>query len=137
VLTHVARAVHLPRVADLLSDPFGNGAVGQVLTAGGIVLGFVVMLKVFTHQKVHTRFTFIGAGLFYLLFQAAHAIYDQYIERITNVGAMYGSFATLIIVVLWIYYTATLLLICCHVVKTVQRRVLHGPRWPKDKLTLW
>jgi uncharacterized BrkB/YihY/UPF0761 family membrane protein len=71
------------------------------------------------------------------LVQAAHLIYDVYLERITNIGAMYGSFATLIIIVLWIYFSATLLLLCAHVAKTVQRRMIHGPRWPKDKLGLW
>ena len=45
---------------------------------------------------------------------------------------MYGSFATLIVIVLWMYYCATLLLLCCHGVKVAQRRMTVGPRWPKD-----
>lgn len=138
-LRHLTDVLPLPHsLVDLLADPLAGGSLlGQVITAVTIVIGFVVVVKVFTHHEVHARFAFIGGGLFYLLFQAAHAIYDIYLERITNIGAMYGSFAAPVILVLWIYFTATLLLICCHVTKVVQRRVLQGPRWPKDRLALW
>jgi YihY family inner membrane protein len=139
ILRHMSEVLSLPTwLTSFLGDPLAGGSVtGQVATAVGIVLGFVLVMKTFTHKKVHARFALVGGALFYLLFQAAHAVYDLYLARITNVGAMYGSFATLIIIVLWMYFSATLLLICCHVVKVVQRRVLLGPRWLKDKLTLW
>ena len=45
---------------------------------------------------------------------------------------MYGSFGALIVIVLWMYYCATLLLMCCHGVKVAQRRFTVGPRYPKD-----
>lgn len=138
-LRHVTDVLPLPGwLTGVLADPLAGGSLlGRMLTAMMIVAGFVVMVKAFTHWKVHARFALVGGALFYLLFQAAHAIYDIYLERITNIGAMYGSFAAPVILILWIYFTATLLLICCHVTKVVQRRVLQGPRWPKDKLTLW
>jgi membrane protein len=120
----------------MLEDPSAS-TLGTIATSIGVVIGFVVMLKVFVHHKVHTRYALIGGVLFSALFQLAHAVYDIYLERITNIGAMYGSFATLIIIVLWIYFSASLLLMCCHITKTIQRRVMHGPRWPKDRFTLW
>jgi YihY family inner membrane protein len=132
----VAEALALDRVAELL-DGSNTTAVGIVVTSIGLVVGFVVMLKVFVHHEVHTRFALVGGALFCVLFQLAHVVYDVYLDKITNVGALYGSFATLIIIVLWIYFSATLLLLCCHVTKTIQRRVMHGPRWPKDRLALW
>lgn len=123
----------LPTLHGLIGDPLSTETpAGKVATAALIVVGFVVLLKVFTHQRVHARFALLGGALFYGLFVLAHLVYDVYIERFSNLGAMYGGFATLVIVVLWIYFSATLLLVCCHVVKYAQRRVLHGPRWPKD-----
>jgi uncharacterized BrkB/YihY/UPF0761 family membrane protein len=83
------------------------------------------------------RFAFIGGVLFMVSFQAAHRVYDFYLQKLTNIGALYGSFATLIIVALWIYFSATLLLLCCHAVKVMQRRFVVGPRWPKDGRYLW
>lgn len=131
ILEHVADDV--PSLRGILGDPLANDtAIGKVATAALMVFGFVVVLKIFTQQRVHTRFALVGGALFYGLFVVAHAVYDLYIERFSNLGAMYGGFATLVIVVLWIYFSATLLLVCCHIVKYAQRRVLHGPRWPKD-----
>lgn len=135
-LFQVATVMKADWLVRMLEDPSAS-FLGTVVTSIGVVIGFVVMLKVFVHHKVHTRYALIGGVLFSALFQAAHAIYDIYLERITNIGAMYGSFATLIIIVLWIYFSASLLLMCCHITKTIQRRVMHGPRWPKDRFTLW
>lgn len=135
-LFQLATAMKVDWLVRTLEDPSAS-VLGTVVTSVGVVIGFVVMLKVFVHHKVHTRYALIGGVLFSALFQLAHAIYDVYLERITNIGAMYGSFATLIIVVLWIYFSASLLLMCCHITKTVQRRMTHGPRWPKDRFTLW
>lgn len=139
VFHHLVALLPLPGwVLELVADPLSGGSpLGKALTAVFLVVGFVVVLKVFTHTKVHSRYGFIGAGLFYVLFQTARVLYDVYLARFTNVGAMYGSFAALAVVILWIYFSATLLLLCCHVTKVAQRRVMHGPRWPKDKLALW
>lgn len=135
-LFQMATALRADGLARALEDPSAS-TLGTIVTFFGVIIGFVVMLKVFVHHKVHTKYALLGGILFSSLFQLAHAIYDIYLERITNIGAMYGSFATMIIIVLWIYFSASLLLMCCHITKTVQRRVVHGPRWPKDKLTLW
>jgi membrane protein len=130
ILQHLAD--DLPSLRRLLADPLSSDTpMGRVLTALLIVLGFVVLLKVFTQRRVHFRFAVLGGVLFYVLFGLGHMVYDLYIERFSNFGATYGAFATLAVVVLWIYYSATLLLVCCHVVKYAQRRVLHGPRWPR------
>lgn len=139
VLQRVSSVLSLPQwLADLVGDPLaGTSALGHMLTAGLIIVGFVMLLKVFTHHTVHTRFAVAGGATFYVLFQTAHALFDLYLAHITNIGAMYGSFATTIVVVLWIYFTSMVLLMCCHLTKVFQRRVLLGPRWPKDSLVLW
>ncbi len=136
VLHRLAAVLDFGNLAAVLNDP-STSVVGTIVTSAGLVLGFVVMLKVFVHHKVHTKFALIGGALFCVLFQIAHLVYDIYLEKITDVGALYGSFAAPVIIVLWIYFAASLLLLCCHVTKTVQRRLQHGPRWPKDKLALW
>jgi membrane protein len=131
VLKHAT--VHIPIISDLAANPLSSDTfLGRAVTAGMIIIGFVIALKLFTHHKVHTRFAIAGGVLFYVLFTLATVVYDIYLSKFASIGATYGSFATLIIVVLWIYFSASLLLFCCHLVKAVQRRLLHGPRWPKD-----
>lgn len=131
VVRHLAD--DLPVLQPIIGDPLSTDTpAGKVATALLMIVGFVMLLKVFTHQRVHTRFALLGGGLFYVFFVLAHVVYDLYVERFSNLGAMYGGFATLVIIVLWIYFSASLLLVCCHVVKYVQRRMVHGPRWPRD-----
>ncbi len=134
ILRHLAEVWHLPAgLSALLSDALAGGTMtGQLFTAVGIIVGFVVIVKAFTKTSVVLRYAVVGGVAFYLGFLAAHRVYDIYIQKLTNIGAMYGSFATLIVVVLWIYFSASLLLLCCHGVKTLQRRMVAGPRWPKD-----
>jgi YihY family inner membrane protein len=109
-----------------------TSVLGAVATAATLIIGFMIVIRVFSPHRVMLRFALMGGGLFFIFFQGAHAIYDVYLSRITNVSAMYGSFATLIVLILWIYYCAVLLLVCCHAVKVAQRRYTLGPRWPKD-----
>ncbi len=134
VLLHVREQFRVPAIVDaFVGDPLGDGsALAFCVTAVGIVLGFVVLVRVFSPHRVQTKFAALGGVVFYVFFQLAHYGYDLYLERLTNVGAMYGSFAALIIIVLWMYYCASLLLVCCHGVKVAQRRMTVGPRWPKD-----
>ncbi len=133
LLREVRSTLDLPEwLAGLLGDPLGDGPMGSVVTGCGIIFGFVVVVRVFSPHRVELRFAVMGGFLFLVFFEAAHAVYDVYLHRITNVSGMYGSFATVIVLVLWIYYCAALLLLCCHAVKTAQRRFTVGPRWPKD-----
>lgn len=130
----VLRLLDLPEwLASLIGDPMRDGSLaGFMGTAAAIIIGFVVVIRVFSPHRVMKRFAFLGGALFLVFFEGAHAVYDLYLSRITNISAMYGSFATLIVLILWIYYCAVLLLICCHAVKVAQRRYTVGPRWPKD-----
>ena len=83
------------------------------------------------HVAVASNFTAVAEDLA-PLFMAATVLYEVYLAKFATIGATYGSFATLIIIVLWIYFASSLLLFVCHLVKAVQKRMLHGPRWPKD-----
>jgi YihY family inner membrane protein len=134
LLATVRQQLHLPEWTDhFLGDPFGETSVlGVALTALAFVIGFVVMVRVFSPHVVLWRFAFFGGGLFYVFFALARRVYDLYLAKLTDLDGMYGSFATLFVLILWIYYCAVLLLMCLHVVKVAQRRSEIGPRWPKD-----
>lgn len=120
-------------LGDLLRGPLEPGSWGAAVAEAVIVVGgFAVIVKAFTRQRVRLRFSFLGGVVFYALWQLARQLYELYLEEIADFGALYGSFATVMIVVLWIFYSAIILLLCGQLVKTVQRRVLHGPRYPKS-----
>jgi membrane protein len=131
----VALLEHLPAPlvqlwveSPLQRDNWGTLLVEAVL----VVVGFAVVLKSFTSTRVRFRFALLGGALFYLLFEVAQRVYEFYLDRWSDLGALYGSFSAIMIAVLWIFYAALILLLCGYFVKTVQRRALSGPRVPKD-----
>jgi membrane protein len=131
---HMQRELRLPEwVTSVLADPLGEGTLlSSLVTLFAITASFVVVVRVFSPHRIRARFAWFGGALFTTFFEIAHVGYDLYLRKLTNISAMYGSFATLIVLVLWMYYCATLLLFCCHAVKVAQRRFTVGPRWPKN-----
>jgi YihY family inner membrane protein len=103
----------------------------RTLSALIIVLGFTAVLRFFGGRRVKVRFAVLGGFLFSAMFIVAEWGFDFYLERWGDFGALYGSFAAIIVVVVWIFFISTLVLMCGQLVKTVQRRILHGPKWEK------
>jgi membrane protein len=137
---HVQRELNLPSWwTSLLGSPMHEGSpLSAAATSVGLAAAFVVVVRVFSPHQVRAPYAWLGGALFAVFFELAHRGYELYLHRLTDFSAMYGSFATLIILVVWMYYCSSLLLLCCHVVKVTQRRFTVGPRWPKDgKLLIW
>lgn len=113
----------------------GDGALmGSIWESALLVLVYAAILKAFTQEKVRMRFALTGGTLFLTLFVIARKIYEIYLEDIANLGAVYGSLAAVMTVVLWIFYLSTIVLICGYFTRTLQRRVLYGRRYPPDAL---
>jgi YihY family inner membrane protein len=125
---------HLPTVVADVVEPslHGDSMLAAAVEVFVVVGGFGIILKSFTRTRVRLRFAFVGGMVFFLMWQAARLVYEYYLDRWSDLGALYGSFTTIMVAVIWVFYTSTLLLFCGHVVKTVQRRFVHGPRWPKE-----
>jgi membrane protein len=134
VLWSLARSF-LSRIDSLLpwlSKLEQSSGASMVLTTVLMVIAFMALIHTFAARAVGWRYSAAGGALFAVAFHGAHAGYDVYLTRIRDMHAMYGSFAAVFILLLWMYFCATLLLLCCEVVKWLQRRVREGPRWPKD-----
>lgn len=131
MLRHLAESLP-PDLASALADPLAAGSwLGTVVESAILVGLYVVVLKAFTHKRVQMRFALAGGVLFLGLFAAARGLYDLYLEQITDLGAVYGSFATVMTVVLWIFYLSTIVIVCAYFARTLQRRFVFGPRWVK------
>lgn len=124
----------MDNVVDLRQWVGEGSLMGSIWESALLVLIYAAVLKAFTHEKVQMRFALYGGLLFLSLFVGARKIYEFYLDGIANLGAVYGSLAALMTVVLWVFYLSTIVLICGYFTRTLQRRVLFGRRYPPTDL---
>ena len=119
-------------IVDILDlQVMGMTVFAHGVTGVAVIVVFAVLMKLFTKQRVMFRFTFIGGIVFFVLWQGARFAYEIYIARFTDLASLYGGFATIMVIVLWVFYSSTLVIMVGEFVQTLQRRFLYGPKWPK------
>jgi len=73
-----------------------------------ISLLFAIIFKVLPDGKIKWKDAFIGAGFTAVLFIIGKAAISFYLGR-SNLGATYGTAASVIIILTWVYYTSLIL----------------------------
>lgn len=73
-----------------------------------ISLLFAIIFKVLPDGKIKWRDAFIGASFTSILFIIGKAGIGYYLGK-SNLGATYGTAASVIIILLWVYYTSLIL----------------------------
>ncbi|GAB3421645.1 hypothetical protein GCM10027516_19010 [Niabella aquatica] len=82
--------------------------LNNVLTFAVITFLFAVIFKVLPDVIIRWKPAFIGAAFTTLLFAIGKFLIDLYITK-SNPGAVFGAAGTLIIILLWVYYTSFIL----------------------------
>ena len=107
----------LQRMIEVISS---GQAYSFALSTLIIVLFFNILLSYFVYGiKLRKNFVICGALLFSVLWNMAKILYNFYITEISNFSFLYGSAAWIITSVLWIYYSALILLLCMEFIKTL------------------
>ncbi len=115
VLTFVANAAIAFASAHLLGrfhvavNPFWISALDQLVTLAVVTVVFGVMYKVLPDARVAWRDVWIGAAVTALLFDAGEALISLYIAY--GVSSAYGAAGSLLVALVWIYYSALILLL--------------------------
>jgi membrane protein len=94
------------------------------VTMAAVTIVFMVLLKYFSKEKVHTRYAFWGGLVFSSLWMIAIQVFGYYLRNVASYSMLYGSLATLITIVIWIYYSACVLLLSAEFTDVLQRRCL-------------
>ncbi len=97
------------------------------LVSGTLV--FAVLLKYFSRERVRMRASLLGGMMFALLWIGASKLFGYYLENLARFSMLYGSLATPAVIVVWIFYSACILLLCTEVAKVLQQRY-----WPLPAL---
>jgi membrane protein len=96
---------------------YATALSGKLLAYAGTVLAFVALIKYFCRRRIRLAHLWIGATLFFILFEAAKYLFSLYLEYVAQFSALYGSLSTVMVLVIWTFYTVAIFLLCTSVVK--------------------
>lgn len=85
-----------------------------------IVIAYAVIYKMLPHARVSWRNAFIGAGITAILWEAAKHLFTWYAAESLTLGSIYGSLSTIILFLLWIFYSAAILLFGAEIVHKIE-----------------
>jgi membrane protein len=91
-----------------------NAAVSifyNLVPVGILFYGLAMLYKFAPRRPVKFRRVWLAALLGTVFLQFGTHLFDQYLASFTNFNALYGAFATVMGLLLWIYYTGVVLLL--------------------------
>lgn len=100
--------------------------VRWVLPLALLVLAFFLTYRYVPRRDVSHRAAFVGAVSATLLFVAARPIFLGYLNRFSEYNLLYGSLTFLIILILWAWLVAIILLLGGHVTAHTQKVLIEG-----------
>lgn len=112
-----------PQLARAIGNPLAeSGWAPTILTVFSVIFGFAALVKTFSSVSLKWSHALFGGVVYYGAFKAAHVAYEVYLGEFARLGVMYGSFTAIIVLLLWIFFMASLLILCGELVKTIAIR---------------
>jgi membrane protein len=93
--------LNLP-AADLIIVDGGSRLVAFLL----ILAVFLLLYKLIPNTRTYWRYIWPGALLAAILFEIARTLFIFYLENFANYQLIYGTIASIIVLLVWIYYSA-------------------------------
>lgn len=88
-----------------------SGILGRIVGIVLIFFIFALLLKIVPNTKTYWRHVLPGALFTTVLFEIARAAFTYYLANFAGYDKVYGSLAAVIILVIWIYFSAFILII--------------------------
>jgi membrane protein len=95
--------------------------ISDVVSFGVITILFAMIYKVLPDVKIAWRDVWVGAAVTSLLFTAGKFLLGWYLGRSTTISA-YGAAGSVVLVLLWVYYSAQILFFGAEVTKVYANR---------------
>lgn len=89
-----------------------------------MVLLFTIVYKVIPTEKISFGHAIVGSAIFSALMEVAKHFFTWYVSNYTRYNVIYGSLETVVILVIWVFYMALILLFCAELVSSFRRRDL-------------
>ncbi len=98
--------LNLP-AADLIIVNMGSRLLAFLL----VLAVFLLLYKLVPFTKTYWHYIWPGALLAAVLFEIARTLFVFYLENFANYQLIYGSIASIIILLVWIYYSAFIMVL--------------------------
>ena len=121
ILTFVDSFVAAAGGKPLMEYVYSNPFTGIAVTYVGIAAVFGVLLRYFCPARIPLSYLAGGATLFFFLWELAKQGFSFYLQYVARFSALYGSLSTLMVFVIWIFYTVNIFLFSAVFVKVLNR----------------
>lgn len=82
-----------------------------------------IVYRIFSGASLNFRYAFYGSVVFTLLWEAAKHLFTWYISNFAAYSAFYASLGTLMVLLVWIYYSVNIFLYSASVAKAAYGRM--------------
>lgn len=83
---------------------------------------FTLIYKIIPVRKISWGNALAGGAIFSILMEIAKYVFTWYVAGNTQYNVIYGSLQAVVILVLWVFYVALILLFCAELISSYQRR---------------
>jgi len=91
-----------------------------------VTLLFVIIIKYLPSVKIEWRYAFIGAIIVSVLFNLGSTLIGYYLTR-TNYSFIYGAAGSLVILLLWIYYSSLIFFFGAELTQVIRKKFSDKP----------
>lgn len=132
VVSHILDAVnstpYVNQVSQLAFDAFTSHRM-NLLSAMVLFVFYLVTIKLFLNVQIRLRYRLASALVFCLLWIAARKLFSLYISHITEMSVLYGSLSSVIVILMWIFYSSIALLLSVELLYTLHSGHYHYRQW--------
>jgi membrane protein len=107
---------------DLAHSALVEFLVGYLLPYLILAAAFTAIYKIIPNTSISLRHALVGGASCAFLFELAKHIFTWYIGRSHQYSVVYGSLEAIVILVVWAFYSSSVLLFCAEVVSAYRRR---------------
>ncbi len=132
VISHILNAInstpYVNQISQMALTAFTSHRI-NVLSVMVLIAFYLITIKLFLNIKIQLRHRLISAFVFCLLWIVARKLFSVYISHITEVNVLYGSLSSVIVILMWIFYSSMALLFSVEVLHSLHSGHYHYRRW--------
>jgi YihY family inner membrane protein len=132
VIAHILNAVnntpYVNQISKLAFSAFTSHRI-NLISAAVLAVFYLVTIKLFLNIKIQLRHRLASAVVFCLLWIMARKLFSLYIRHVTEVSVLYGSLSSVIVILMWIFYSSLALLFSVELLYTLHSGHYHYRQW--------